>query len=244
MGTLFGLFTAVAVPYRAITHHEVTEESAFGGWLMPVVPPMVTAATGTVLLPHLPAGQAQQTMLVFLEACFGLTLVFSLLVLAALWPTLLRHGAGAPGTVPTLWIVLGPLGQSVTAAHHLGAVAGDAMPAYGPALRAFALVYGVPVWGFAMLWLSLAAALTIRQLRRGLPFALTWWSFTFPVGTVVTGTSALATLTGLDALRVAAGLLFVLLLTAWAVVAARTVRAFLAPEPLATRAPAAEVARA
>ena len=60
--------------------------------------------------------------------------------------------------VPTLWIVLGPLGQSVTAAG-------------GP-----------------------------DRDRGGQPFALTWWSFTFPVGTCVTGTIALATRSDSEAL--------------------------------------------
>lgn len=235
LGTLFGLFTAVAVPYRAITSHEVTDESAFGGWLMPIVPPMVTAATGTVLLPHLPSGQAQQTMLLFLAACFGLTVVFSLLVLATVWQKLLRHGVGAAGTVPTLWIVLGPLGQSITAAHHLGAAADGPAPAYAPALRIVSVVYGVPVWGFAMVWLALASALTIRQVRRGLPFALTWWSFTFPLGTVVTGTSALATLTGLVLLKVLAVVLFLGLVAAWATVAVRTGHALVGDGVRATR---------
>jgi tellurite resistance protein TehA-like permease len=74
-----------------------------------------------------------------------------------------------------------------------------------------------------MLWLALAAAITVRTARRGLPFALTWWSFTFPVGTVVTGTIALATRSQADVLRVASVVLFALLMAAWLVVAARTV---------------------
>jgi tellurite resistance protein TehA-like permease len=73
-----------------------------------------------------------------------------------------------------------------------------------------------------MLWLALAAAITVRTARRGLPFALTWWSFTFPVGTVVTGTIALAARSQADALRVASVVLYALLLGAWLVVAART----------------------
>jgi tellurite resistance protein TehA-like permease len=85
-------------------------------------------------------------------------------------------------------------------------------------------VYGVPLWGFAMLWLAIAITLTARTARDGLPFGLTWWSFTFPVGTVVTGTSGLAQLTGNNVLQAAAGVLFVLLISAWAVVAVRTVR--------------------
>ena len=66
-----------------------------------------------------------------------------------------------------------------------------------------------------MMWLALAAAITVRTARRGLPFALTWWSFTFPVGTCVTGTIALAVRSGADVLRVASVVLFALVLAAW-----------------------------
>ena len=225
VGTLLGLTTAVLVPIRAFTSHEVHEDSAFGGWLMPVVPPMVSAATGAALIPHLPAGQAQQTMLLACYMFFGLTLMCSIVMIAFIWNRLLHHGIGAAGAVPTLWIVLGPVGQSITAAHHLGNVTSDVLDSpYGTAFHAFALVYGIPMWGFAMLWLAIAATLTARTAREGLPFSLTWWSFTFPVGTVVTGTSGLAQLTGNHVLQVAAGALFVLLLSAWSVVAVRTLR--------------------
>ncbi|EQD78789.1 C4-dicarboxylate transporter/malic acid transport protein [mine drainage metagenome] len=86
-----------------------------------------------------------------------------------------------------------------------------------------AVLYGVPVWGFATLWVALAVLLTVRAVRRGFPFALTWWSFTFPVGTYVTGTSGLALHTGLPAFAVAAVVAYAGLLGAWAIVAARTV---------------------
>ncbi len=55
-GTVLGLASAVAVPYLQFTRHQVTQDSAFGGWLMPVVPPMVSASTGALLLPYVPAG--------------------------------------------------------------------------------------------------------------------------------------------------------------------------------------------
>lgn len=222
-GTLLGLTTAVLVPIRAFTSHEVHGDSAFGGWLMPVVPPMVSAATGAALIPHLPAGQAQQTMLLACYMFFGLTLMCSVIMIALIWNRLLRHGIGAAGALPTLWIVLGPVGQSITAAHHLGNVTPEVLGnPYGTAFHAFALVYGIPMWGFAMLWLAIAITLTVCTAKEGLPFSLTWWSFTFPVGTVVTGTSGLAQLTGNHVLQVAAGALFMLLLSAWAVVAVRT----------------------
>jgi tellurite resistance protein TehA-like permease len=156
---------------------------------------------------------------------FGLSLTASLMVITQLWRRLVRYSAGPAAMVPTLWIVLGPLGQSITAANLLGGVAGLALPRpYSTAFAAFGVVYGVPVWGFAMLWASLAAALTVRAARQRLPFSLTWWSFTFPVGTCVTGASGLALHTGADAFRWAAVALYIALVAAWAVVSVRTAR--------------------
>jgi tellurite resistance protein TehA-like permease len=91
-------------------------------------------------------------------------------------------------------------------------------------LAIFAVLFGVPTWGFAVLWIALATALTARTLRRGMPFALTWWSLTFPVGTFVTGTTQLAVHTGLPAFRVAALAAYVGLLGTWILVAVRTTR--------------------
>ena len=50
----------------------------------------------------------------------------------------------------------------------LAKVAGPVLPApYGTGAAVAALLYGVPVWGFAMMWLvlALALALTLRTAR-------------------------------------------------------------------------------
>ena len=226
LGTALGLLSAVAIPYRMITSHTVADDAASGGWLVSVVPPMVSAATGAALVKHLPAGQFQETMLLACYGLFGLTAVAGFLVLNQLWHRIIRYGLPAAGSVPTLWIGLGFLGQSITAVHHLGEVAPGVAGDYGQALSMFALCYGVPVWGFTMFWLALVSALTLRQFRAGLPFAPTWWSFTFPVGTVVTGTSALADATGLTAFGAVAGVLLTGLVCGWAAAVVATVSLF------------------
>jgi C4-dicarboxylate transporter/malic acid transport protein len=223
-GTVTGLLAAAAVPYLQFTQHdEVDERSPFGGWLMPIVPPMVSASTGALLVPYAPAGQARLTLLLCCYAMFGLSLIASLIIITLIWQRLAMHKTGPARMVPTLWIVLGPLGQSITAANLLGGVAAFAVPRpYSTAMAAFAVVYGVPVWGFAVLWAVLAAAITVRTARRHLPFSLTWWSFTFPVGTCVTGTSGLALHTGAVMFRGAAVVFYAGLLAAWVTVAVRT----------------------
>lgn len=238
VGTLGGLVTAVWVPYLVFTRHEVNPDAAFGGWLMPVVPPMVSAATGALLVPHVAEGAARTTLLYGCYAMFGLSLLASLIVITMIWSRLAHHGTSGSPRVPTLWIVLGPLGQSITAAGLLGTNAKLAVePQLAAAMNVFAIFYGVPVWGFATLWIALATLLTVRTVRRGLPFALTWWSFTFPVGTFVTGATQLAVHTGLPAYRWAAVLAYAGLLAAFGLVAARTARGGLRGE--LTRRPAA-----
>jgi tellurite resistance protein TehA-like permease len=224
LGTLAGLASALAVPCLMFTRLRAVPDAAFGGWLMPVVPPMVSAATGALLVPHLPAGQPRLTLLLACYAMFGISLIASMVVITQLWQRLVRHSVGPAAMVPTLWIGLGPLGQSITAAGLLGGVARQALPfPYGAAFQAFGVVYGVPVWGFAVLWAALATAVTVRTARAHLPFSLTWWSFTFPVGTLVTGTTALALHTGSGGFRWAAAGLYLVLVAAWAVVSVRTV---------------------
>lgn len=226
IGTLGGLFTAVSIPFLMFTQLHVEPDAAFGGWLMPVVPPMVSAATGGLLLAHMPAGTGRETMLYGCYAMFGLSLLASLNIIAMIWSRLVLYGTSGTARVPTLWIVLGPLGQSITAAGVLATAAssGAVSRELAEDMNSFGIIFGVPVWGFAVLWIALASSLTVRTLRRGMPFALTWWSLTFPVGTFVTGTSQLAVHTHLPAFKVAAVLAYTGLLVTWFLVAIRTAR--------------------
>jgi C4-dicarboxylate transporter/malic acid transport protein len=225
LGAGLGLLVAVTVPALMIRRGDLEPRGAFATWLLPVVPPMVSASTGAALISHLPTAGLQQALLFGCYTMFGLSLLLSLLTISLLWFRLVFVDAGPARMTPTLWIVLGPLGQSVTAVGLLGPHAGELLPApYGTGLEAFGVVYGLPVLGFAFAWIAIAALITLRVARRGLPFSLTWWSFTFPVGTVVTGTSVLATQTGARVFAWLAVCVFALLLVAWAAVFVNTMR--------------------
>lgn len=225
-GTGLGLITSVLVPYLMITGIRPSE--ALPAWLMPVVPPMVSASTGALLLPHIAEGQWRLTMLGACYAMFGLSLSIGLITMTLIYGQLVRGGIPPVQAAPTVWITLGLIGQSITAANLLGNDA--ALVFVGPnaavavGLHVFGIVYGTVVGGFGFLMFCLASLLTIHAARRGLSFSLTWWSFTFPVGTCVTGASALGAETGSTALDGLAVVLYGALLAAWVTVATRTVR--------------------
>ncbi|MFD7286278.1 TDT family transporter [Streptomyces sp. NPDC059863] len=215
-GTLLGLVVAVAIPYLMVVRHRVEPADASPVWLLPVVSPMVSAAVGPLLVPHLAAGQGRAALLLGCYALFGVSLLATLMMLPLIFGRLVAHGPLPLALTPLLFLVLGPLGQSTTAVNQLADVAPGAIGApYEAALGGFAVVYGVPVMGFALLWLALSAALVVRAVRRGMRFTMTWWAFTFPLGTCVTGAAGLSRHTGLVALEWLAVGLFALLVAAW-----------------------------
>ncbi|MCC2276401.1 TDT family transporter [Streptomyces sp. ET3-23] len=235
-GTVVGLVAAAGVPYLMVTRHRIEPGQASPVWLLPVVAPMVSAALGPALVPHLPAGQWRDAMTLGCYALFGMSLLTVLLILPLVFSRLVHHGPLPVALTPALFLVLGPLGQSVTAVNNLAdATAGGP---YASATAAFAVLYGVPVIGFAVLWLLISVAMTVRAFRQGMGFAMTWWAFTFPVGTCVTGAAALGRHTGLHAFTWLAAALYVLLVTAWAVAGARTLAGLVSGRLLAAPAPA------
>lgn len=225
IGTLIGLCAAVVVPYLMVVRHLVTPSTASPVWLLPVVSPMVSASLGPLLVPHLPAGQWREAMLLGSYAMFGISLLATFVILPMVFARLVHHGPLPLALTPTLFLVLGPLGQSTTAVSKLADVAPGAIAApYATGFGAFAVIYGVPVMGFALMWLALAGSMVVRAAREGMPFTMTWWAFTFPLGTCVTGAEGLAGHTGLVALEWLAVGLFAVLVTAWAVTGVRTLR--------------------
>ncbi len=230
-GTALGLLTSVLVPYRMITAADPRGVTAVPAWLMPVVPPMVSASTGAVLLPHLPEGQWRLALLCACYAMFGLSAIVGMMTLTLIYGRLVHGGMPPVAAAPTVWITLGLIGQSITAANLLGTDASTvftgAQSSVAVGLHVFGIGYGLIMGGFGALMFGLATALTVHAARRNLGFSLTWWSFTFPIGTCVTGATALGNALEFGVVRTLAVVLYVVLLAAWITVAAHTIRGVL-----------------
>lgn len=225
LGTVTGVATSVLIPYRMVRRGL---SNALPAWLMPVVPPMVSATTGALLLPYVGGDGVRVWLLATCYGLFGLSLVLGVAAMMLIYPSLWRGDGPVIQAAPTVWITLGLVGQSITAANLLGDeavhVLGSAHASLAQALHAFGIGYGVAASILGTGAAVVAFTVTARAMRNGLRFSLTWWSFTFPVGTCVTGASALGSALGLGAMSALAVVLYVVLLSAWVVVAAHTVR--------------------
>jgi tellurite resistance protein TehA-like permease len=69
-----GLASALLIPFLMFTRLKLELKHTLGTWLMPVVPPMVSAATGAALIAHLPAGQDRLALLLACYAMSGVSL--------------------------------------------------------------------------------------------------------------------------------------------------------------------------
>jgi tellurite resistance protein TehA-like permease len=146
----------------------------------------------------------------------------TLMYLGLLGLTLQRKLLAKPAVgilTPTAWIHLAPLG--VIPVSLLNVL--DQLP-FAVAREPF-LFISLLVWGFGVWWLVMATLLTWAAHRSGkMPFALSWWGFTFPLGAFVAASLRLSPLTGIGGVDTLGVACWLLLATVWSVTLVRTVR--------------------
>jgi tellurite resistance protein TehA-like permease len=97
-----------------ITEHKLRPEGTLATWVVPVVPPVVAAVPAALLLPTFPTS-LRPSILVIAYALLSLGLALTALTIAVYYARLLYHKVPTGGLAPTMWLVVGPLGQSITA---------------------------------------------------------------------------------------------------------------------------------
>ena len=119
---------------------------------------------------------------------------------------------------PTAWIHLAPLG--VIPVSLLNVL--DQLP-FAVAREPF-LFISLLLWGFGVWWLVMAALLTWAAHRSGkMPFALSWWGFTFPLGAFTLGSQRISEVTGLATPLAFGWLAWALLAAIWSLTLAKTI---------------------
>ncbi|RVW05166.1 TDT family transporter [Rhodococcus xishaensis] len=220
-GTVGGLLTCAVMAMRLRAGADRGNPAP--AWLMPVVPPMVSAATGAALVNGLPDGWPRAVLLASCYVLFTLALVFALPIAAMVGRRINERGLPPLQALPTLWIPVGVVGQSVAASNLLGTAAAPVVGDRGAhALHVFGLGYGLVMGTIMIAMLTALGVLTMRAFRQGLTFTMSWWSFTFPVGACAVGMGAFGTAGDLEIPRLLSAGLLCALVVAWCVVAVHT----------------------
>lgn len=222
-GALLALAASLIIPIVNF-FNEVSIRDINPAWFMPPVSLIVTPVAGARLIHYWPPA-AQKLLLILNYAAWG-TGFFLFICVAAICLGRLFIAPPLPGPLtPTVWIHLGPIGVGTIALINLGAAGFSIMG--GPVVQTV-MLFALILWGVGFWWLMAASILTAAAIvKRNLPFALSWWAFTFPLGAYAGATYLIAVYYQCAALRHYGFFCYLLLSAFWLVVFTRTLaRAF------------------
>ncbi|MFC5756334.1 TDT family transporter [Rhizobium sp. GCM10022189] len=226
LDSALAVVAGLAVPLVMFTRQQHAIEHMSAVWLLPVVASEVAAASGALLLPHL-AGGARLPVLFASFVLWSCSVPLALGILVILFLRMALHKLPPASMAATSFLALGPIGTGALglvlfSVNGRQALAAGGLDALAPAISGAALLGAVLLWGYGLWWLGLAVAITVNQLRQGLPFNLGWWGYTFPIGVYAVVTLRLAGIFPLPALTLFGEVLAAVLAAIWIIVAIRT----------------------
>uniref|UniRef100_V5EUW0 Malic acid transporter n=2 Tax=Kalmanozyma brasiliensis (strain GHG001) TaxID=1365824 RepID=V5EUW0_KALBG len=208
--TVISLMTAIGVPFSMMTYQKHYFEGITAALLLPIVPPITAAATGSVLAEILMFRYPTYafTIMVVSYLVLGIGLPLALLILVLYFQRLLLFKSPPRDVIISVFLPLGPCGQGGEACLHLGRVALELFPtistpasssgvpqlfSVGQALYGAGLISAMLLFGLGIWWLAIGVFTIIRELKRGkLGFNMGWWGLTFPFASLAICTARLA----------------------------------------------------
>lgn len=179
--------------------HETELSTMTAAWLLPIVAPIVAAASGGIVAEVLPNPQHALWTVIISYILWGMGVPLAMTVLVVYFHRLTVHKLPPREVIISVFLPLGPLGQGGFALMQLGKVAMRIFPATkaisaatgerpGEILYVLGWMIALIMWGFAMVWFFFALA---SISRNRFPFNMGWWGFTFPLGVLAVATTTL-----------------------------------------------------
>ena len=220
------IISVLVVPFYMFTAQEHRMERMTAAWLLPIVPPEVTAASGGLVAQHL--APALGTSVIFVSyVLWAISVLLSMGILTILFLRLTLHKLPHVDMAVSAWLPLGPLGTGAMAMITLGAASHHVFSLTDLAPMTLlwqdaGVLVALLLWGLGLWWMIMAIVFTLRYLREGLPFNMGWWGFTFPLGVFDSATYLLAKETQFSPFLYLGTAFTVLLAVFWVIVTKRS----------------------
>lgn len=167
-------------------------------WLLPIVAPIVAAASGGIVADILPNPQHALWTVIVSYILWGTGIPLAMAVLVIYFQRLTMYKLPPREVIVSVFLPLGPLGQGGFAIMQLGKVSLKIFPKThtleaangqaGEILYIIGWLTALLMWGFAIVWLFFAIA-SICSSK--FPFNIGWWGFTFPLGVFTVSTTTI-----------------------------------------------------
>jgi len=179
IGSVITVFFAFLIPYITFKSDHTTIDHVSPALFIPPVALLVIPIVGSSIIGHF-SGWANEWIVFACYFGLGAGFFIYLALLAVTMHRFIIHTPLPNVLAPTIWINLGPIGATIIGLYSL-------IPhAMNVTYQAPIYLFGFLLWGFGIWWVGMAILLTVHYIRRlKLPYATSWWAFTFPLGAYV-----------------------------------------------------------
>lgn len=225
----------LGLPFLQFTRHSQSLDQITGIWLLPVVSPIVSAASGGILAQVLSPEHARLTIIVsYIQ--WGMGFGLALMIMTLYYARLAIYKIPPATIIVSAFLPLGPCGQGAFAIlklssslYQLSKAGQGGLTTQDDAVVIATAIYGVSIpialaiWGLGLFWLVLAVwSLFDLWLVSALRFNIGWWGFTFPLGVFCTATTQFGKELDSTGFKVLGTVLSVIEVILWLFIAGRT----------------------
>ncbi len=215
-GAILTIFFALLVPFIVFTSNEAKLEHVNPAWFIPPVGLIVIPIPGSLLLTHF-SGFFKELLLVINYFGWGGGFFLYVALLAICFYRFALHHPLPNTLAPTIWINLGPIGAGTAALIGLVKVS-DFVVA-----KDVFYTLGFIFWGFGIWWVIMAIVMILHYIKNiSLPYAMSWWAFTFPLGAYVSASHAVSGVTGIKLINQIGFVLYILFVFVWVLTLVKT----------------------
>lgn len=194
-GTAGIAFFAIIILGLRFLKPELKWQVANLGWLIPPVSALIVPVLGNSLATSYAGTTLGDFNLIVSLIFLGMGSVLFLFVMGAVFSRYLFHDLLPAHLAPTIWIGIAPTAILTIIVIKMVKPIGlyfNISTEAAQILGVLAKIAGISLWGFAFFWLILAILITWGHHRKvALPFAMSWWAFTFPLGAFIVSTGVI-----------------------------------------------------
>jgi len=226
------VLTCFGIPFLMFNVHHLSIEKMTAGWLLPIVPTVVAAASGGYVATVLNPDDAF-VVLITSYCLWGLGLGLSFMVIALYFQRLALHHLPEAEVIVSAFLPLGPLGQGSFGIIQISQ-AGKKVFLENDLVRQaissevvfiVSVIVGLLLWGLGLWWFFHGiTSVLVRCIRGKIPFNMGFWGFIFPFGVFTSSTVAISKALPSAFFSYLAMVFIVALVILWLYVAAGTLK--------------------
>jgi len=216
VGLFATIFFGVLTPYLMFRGTHVKLDHINPAWFIPPVGLIVIPIAGSLIISQF-SGMLQEFVIFINYFGWGAGFFLYLSLLAVCMYRFILHHPLPSTLAPTIWINLGPIGAGTVALINL--VNNSSFISMKEPFFVFGLIF----WGFGVWWVMMAIIMTIHYVKKlKLPYAMSWWAFTFPLGAYVAASHIVANIFSIELIDYIGFVLYLLLIFFWSFTLAKT----------------------